>query len=87
MNLKMLSTAIRDSAKWFHDQEYYSSDDRWDYSDVLELLKVLARIVEGVTVKKSFGSPGDWGYDHPIGKALAGLENRVSKCVETEGEE
>ena len=37
-----------------------------------ELLAVLARIIEGKPIEKAFGSPGDWGYGHPIGAALAG---------------
>jgi len=36
-----------------------------------ELLLVLARIVEGKDVERAFGAPGDWGYSHPIGCALA----------------
>lgn len=35
-----------------------------------ELLLTLARIVEGMPVEKAFGAPGDWGYEHPIGRAL-----------------
>jgi len=31
---------------------------------------VLARIVAGADMAKAFGAPGDWGYEHPIGKAL-----------------
>jgi hypothetical protein len=34
-------------------------------------LLVLARIVEGKPVERAFGAPGDWGYEHPIGRALA----------------
>lgn len=36
-----------------------------------DLLKVLANIVDGMPVQKAFGAPGDWGYDTPVGKALA----------------
>lgn len=36
-----------------------------------ELLLVLARIIEGQPVGRAFGSPGDWGYGTPIGRALA----------------
>lgn len=37
-----------------------------------ELLTVLARIVEGMPMERAFGRPGDWGYEHPIGRALKG---------------
>jgi hypothetical protein len=41
-----------------------------DPDDVRYLLKTLAHIVEGMPIEKAFGSPGDWGYDTPIGDAL-----------------
>lgn len=39
-----------------------------------ELLLVLARVIEGKSVQRAFGSPGDWGYNTPIGRALAQSE-------------
>jgi len=41
-----------------------------ELADDGELLFVLARIVAGMELSKAFGPPGDWGYEHPIGKAL-----------------
>lgn len=41
-------------------------------ADTAELVRVLARIVEGQRVLKAFGAPGEWGYGTPIGNALAG---------------
>ena len=41
-------------------------------ADVLELLNVLARVLEGKPIERAFGAPGDWGYGTPIGDALAG---------------
>ena len=38
--------------------------------DEAELLNCLARILEGKHPMAAFGSPGDWGYGTPIGKAL-----------------
>ena len=40
--------------------------------DSAELVRVLARVVEGQPILRAFGSPGDWGYGTPIGDALAG---------------
>lgn len=42
------------------------------HPDHAELLRVLARVIEGKPLAKSFGAPGDWGYGTPIGDALAG---------------
>ena len=47
-------------------------DGKAQANDVAELLLVLARILEGKDPAKAFGAPGDWGYSHPIGQALAG---------------
>lgn len=41
--------------------------------DAAELMKALARMVEGKSLHDSFGAPGSWGYDTPIGAALAKL--------------
>lgn len=38
--------------------------------DNAELLKVLARMIEGKSVYEAFGAPGAWGYGTPIGEAL-----------------
>ena len=39
-------------------------------SDNAELLRCLARILEGKEPHRAFGAPGDWGYGTPIGDAL-----------------
>jgi hypothetical protein len=39
--------------------------------DVEELLRVLCRLLNGKSLEQAFGAPGDWGYEHPIGRALA----------------
>lgn len=45
-----------------------------ELADNAELLVVLARVIEGKSISRAFGSPGDWGYTEPIGRALAGRE-------------
>lgn len=35
-----------------------------------ELVLVLARIIEGKSVREAFGSPGDFGYESRVGAAL-----------------
>jgi hypothetical protein len=47
-------------------------DDRLyrDLDQSAELVRVLARIIEGKSIHEAFGSPGDFGYETPIGSAL-----------------
>lgn len=35
-----------------------------------ELVRVLARLVEGKDLHAAFGAPGDWGYSTKLGQAL-----------------
>lgn len=56
-----LANAIRDKAETHIDTDV----------DTCELLRVLARVVEGRSLAQSFGAPGDWGYGTPIGDAIA----------------
>ena len=75
MNTEKLSQAIRESAAFIGglgDEEGDASDFD-DIRDAVELLRILAKVVEGVPLAKAFGSPGDWGYETPIGSALAGV--------------
>ena len=44
-----------------------------EFFDASELLRVLARIVEGKSIDQAFGAPGDWGYGTPIGDASYAL--------------
>lgn len=37
----------------------------------VELLACLRRLVEGRSVRMAFGPPGDYGYETPLGEALA----------------
>lgn len=69
MNKVELSKAIRERARKLMDEGPVTMGDLADEDG--ELLICLARIVEGKPVERAFGSPGDWGYNHPIGRALA----------------
>ena len=72
MNQKDLATAIRGIAKEIDEiSEDAAELDRDTLQDARGLLKVLAHIAEGMPIGKAFGSPGDWGYNTPIGKSLA----------------
>jgi hypothetical protein len=70
MNVEMLANSIRERA-----QDLRRSDENpltySELKDDAELLMVLSRLVKGASVARAFGAPGDWGYSHPIGKALS----------------
>ena len=71
MNSAKLAEELRSKAAKVTDAIDPDDNDRWDHADTAELINVLARIVEGKSIASAFGAPGDWGYSHPIGKALA----------------
>lgn len=69
MNEVKLSEAIREKARTLRDSDDFPMLNV--HADATELLLVLARVIEGKPVDRAFGSPGDWGYNTPIGRALA----------------
>lgn len=71
MNPGLLAKVIRERADALATQEPRAEQQ----SDDAELLRVLARVLEGKSIHRAFGAPGDWGYSHPVGKALAAPEN------------
>lgn len=71
MSTKKLAKAIRDLAA----KQAAPDPLTKEAADAAELLNVLARILEGKSVGRSFGAPGDWGYGTPIGDALAAQED------------
>jgi hypothetical protein len=74
MTLTKLSKAIRDKSRQLGEQ---GAD-----IDTTELLLVLARLVEGLTMPKAFGTPGDWGYGSPLGDGLLdGLKQGLLPAV------
>ncbi len=70
MNAPSLSKAIRERAARLGDCDQ-TPLPFGEIADDAELLRVLARIIEGKDVARAFGSPGDWGYNTPIGAAIA----------------
>lgn len=74
MNRVALANAIRERARRLSDlRSDYPCDN--ELVDDAGLLRVLALMVEGKDVWRAFGAPGDWGYNHPIGRALAAPED------------
>ncbi|MDR2551418.1 MAG: hypothetical protein LBD10_14600 [Desulfobulbus sp.] len=70
MNYTNLAQAVRRRANTINTNADYDSVDYDTQKDDAELLRCLARIISGRSVKEAFGSPGDWGYGTPIGDAL-----------------
>ena len=84
MNAALLAKTIREQADKVQEQEPRREMDM----DTAELLRVLARVIEGKPLAKALGAPGDWGYSHPIAKAMlacadCGKPHRDCKCGET----
>jgi hypothetical protein len=63
-----LAQVLREQSEALQNRPDMPDDIRMD---VTELLRVLARMVEGKDVYRAFGAPGDWGYGTAIGAALA----------------
>ena len=66
MNQKPLAMTIRAMAA------VVVADDS-SMRDVAELLRILARVLEGMPIAKAFGAPGDWGYETEIGQGVIAL--------------
>lgn len=67
-NYTKLGQVLREKADAIQERHELGDDIRLDAT---ELLRVLARIVEGKEIHRAFGAPGDWGYNTPIGASLA----------------
>lgn len=81
MHASMLAAAIRVKTELLESADIENEQ----HFDQVELLRVLARIVLGASVEKAFGAPGDWGYLHPIGRALAANERSPMQASVGEG--
>jgi hypothetical protein len=56
--------------------EIYNGDgSSSDLADAKDLIRALARLVNGESLRAAFGAPGDWGYSTAIGQALAKAYN------------
>jgi len=66
MKTTPLSQALRDKAATIEDTQ------------TAELIQVLAYLLEGRTLHKAFGAPGDWGYGRPIGDGVLEMLNAGS---------
>jgi hypothetical protein len=67
MDVLGLSRAIEARAMEIRDGD----GGTMDLADAKDLLRALARVLRGESIRAAFGSPGDWGYDSAIGRALS----------------
>lgn len=67
MNRNLLEKALYDISRSLVEKYNAGSDER----DAAECALVLARLSKGKSLEEALGAPGDWGYEHPIGKAIA----------------
>jgi len=70
-------TEYMESIDWLRERaEDEDAGRSWVLREAVELARVLRRVVPHLTldqVHRAFGAPGDFGYDTPIGDALANL--------------
>lgn len=65
--IEELAAAIDVRARQIYEGD---GDDSSELADAKDLARALSRILLGQSMHSAFGSPGDWGYGTPIGKAL-----------------
>lgn len=68
--LQPLAVVLRRRAKRMLDRDDPEGLEP-EARDNAELMLVLARVIEGRSLTRAFGAPGDWGYETEIGGALA----------------
>lgn len=85
MNAPELSNALREIADKL--QEVENEETGFSrFPDEAELIRTLARVVDGKDLWRAFGSPGDWGYNAPVGKGLALALRRAQAAAQQEKE-
>lgn len=78
--LKTLAAAIDQRSR-----DVLADDDA--RADAKDLTRALARLLLGQTIRAAFGSPGDWGYNTPIGTALSRVYTAgAERCTLVESE-
>ena len=80
MDTRMLATALRNKAADVRNVNATTAAEDQNLRDAADLLRVLANVVEGRSVAKAMGAPGDWGYDTDIGKAVASAQ--IAYCLD-----
>ena len=72
-NGNQLAEALRAKAARLRQGHYLTELQAQDLRDGADLLRVLANVVEGMSLAKAIGAPGDWGYETAIGQGVLAL--------------
>ena len=78
MDIQALAAALRNKAAEVKNINVESQDDYNLLRDASDLLRVLAHVVDGKSLEKALGAPGDWGYETQIGQAIASATRPTS---------
>lgn len=79
MDERPMATALRNKAAEVRNLNVVSEKEYQTLRDAADLLRVMAHLMEGMPTIKAFGSPGDWGYETELGKAVVAL--RQGTCA------
>lgn len=71
METGQLAAALRNKAAEVRNMTTATAEEDQTLRDAADLLRVLAHVVDGKSLAKAFGAPGDWGYETAIGAAIA----------------
>lgn len=83
-----LITALREMAERVYQMRDKADSDESRTLDHAGLaIEVLAHVVSGKTIERSFGAPGDWGYGTAIGKGLLAYLRAGGSGVEPDPED
>jgi hypothetical protein len=70
MPKQRLAISIRNIAAKVRQLNVETAEENDALSDASTMLRTLAAILDGKPLAKAFGSPGDWGWDTEVGKAV-----------------
>lgn len=85
MNTNQLAAALRNKAAEVRNINAVSDEEDQLLRDAADMMRVLAHMVDGMPLAKAFGSPGDWGYDTPIGQALFAVPETPNDAIKAGG--
>lgn len=79
METGQLAAALRNKAADVRNVNATTAKEDQTLRDAADLLRVMARLLEGMPTVKAFGAPGDWGYETELGQAVIAL--RQGTCA------
>lgn len=83
MDERLMVTALLNKAAEVRNVNANTAKEDQTLRDAADLLRVMARLFEGMPTVKAFGAPGDWGYETELGQAVIAL--RQGTCAGAAG--